>query len=159
LPIKPEFAFDVSFEIYQTLKAEQEGIGLLDPGAASDHCWRPRSGAGNSEFIADFALAIRAPFKDSYEASRRILIELFYVALVPYKQARNRIGISEYIWSVWTEEIRKEAGKSLMSRGIFPPKAYFGERTRQRRKPFEIKSIAHAVVNTAEKVSNASSAI
>jgi hypothetical protein len=157
--IKPEFAFDIAFEIYQTLKAEQEAVGLLDAGTASDHCWRPRSGAGNSEYIADFALAIRAPFKESYEASRRILIELFYISLVPYEQARHRMGISAYIWSVWTEEIRKEAGKSLMQRGLFPPKSYFGERTRQRRPQSGTKSIAHAVGNTAAKAKTASSAI
>ena len=94
----PEFCFDISWEIYQTLKAEQEAVGLLDAGMASDHCWRPRNGAGNSEYIADFALAIRAPFKDSYEASRRILIELFYISLVPYEQARHRMGdLSVYL--------------------------------------------------------------
>jgi hypothetical protein len=157
--IKPEFCFDISWEIYQTLKAEQQGIGILDATNASDRIWRPHSGAGNSEYIADFALAIRAPFKESYEASRRILIELFYISLVPYEQARHRMGISAYIWSVWTEEVRKEAGKEIMKRGLWPPRHYFGERSRPRRKPCATASTGIVGVNTAAKAKTANSAI
>jgi hypothetical protein len=119
--------------VYQSLKADQEGISLLDTGKSSDHVWRPRNGAGADEFIADFALAIRAPFKSSSDASRLILVNIFYLALTPYHIARQWVGITEYMWSIWAEEIRKKAGSELMRRGLFPPRRYFGERTRPRR--------------------------
>lgn len=135
IAIKPEFAFDIAWDIFQSLKAEQAGISNLDVQQSSDHCWRPRNGAGADEYMADFALAVRAAFKDPHDASRLILAELFYIGLADYHKARHLIGISEWMWGEWADEIRKKAGKELMSRGLFPPRKYFGERTRPRRAP------------------------
>lgn len=139
IAIKAEFAFDICWDIFQSLKAEQAGISNLDVQQTSDHCWRPRNGASGDEFMADFALAIRAPFKDSSDASRLILVDVFYISLTPYERARNWIGITSYMWSIWADEIREKAGKEIMRRGLFPPKRYFGERTRPRRAPSHAK--------------------
>ena len=135
IAIRPEFAFDIAWDVYQSLKAEQAGISSLDVQQSSDHCWRPRNGAGADEYMADFALAVRAAFKDPHDSSRRILAELFYIGLADYAKARHLIGISEWMWGEWADEIRKRAGSEIMRRGLFPPKHYFGQRTRPRKAP------------------------
>jgi len=55
------------------------------------------------------------------------------LALTPYEQTRHFMGIREDVWVKWTEEIRDRAGKQVMMRGLFPARAYFGERSRPRR--------------------------
>jgi len=132
--IKPSLAFDYAWETYQAVYENSQGIPLVDPTkAASDHVWRPDGGPRAAEYIADFTICCNRALEGPEWASRKILCRLYYLALTPYEQARHFMGIREDVWVKWTEEIRDRAGKQVMMRGLFPARAYFGERTRPRR--------------------------
>lgn len=133
MSIKPKDVFEILHGIYQSIRADLEGIPLLDPGKPpSDHVWRPNSGPRGNEFVADFALACNRALEQE-DDSRQILCNVYYLAMTPYPEARAFMGIREDVWAVWVEEIQDLCGRELMARGLFPPRTYFGERSRPRR--------------------------
>lgn len=133
--ISSRLAFDVCFEIYQSIRADEEGIPLIDPTKVpSDHLWRAHRGPNGQEFVADFAISCRKALAGPECARKLILCNVFYLGMAPYERARAHIGIREDVWSDWTEDIRDRVGRVLMVKGVFPPKRYFGERSRPRRK-------------------------
>ena len=54
-----------------------------------------------------------------------VLFRLHYLGLTPYERARHYLGLSEHSWVNWTEEIRRQVGKELLRRRMFPPRKYF----------------------------------
>jgi hypothetical protein len=135
MAISSRLVFDVAHDVYVSVRADMEGIPLIDPNKVpSDHQWRPNKGPRGEEFAADFAMACKEALAGPQLASRMVLCSLFYLQVQPYDHVRNFIGITEHVWSDWTDQIRDLVGKKLLAKGMWPPKAYFGERTRQRRK-------------------------
>jgi len=136
--ITPEYAFDTCWDLYQRIVGEQEGITVMDAALATGGVqsvgWRPVNVAEAKDYAVDFAIAGRAALDNGAAASRVLLWRLYYLRCVPYENARAFLGLSDRAWEQWTEEIRKKVGAELMRRGLFPPRKYFGERTRPRRK-------------------------
>jgi hypothetical protein len=148
MTITPLLAFDVCWDIYAAIRADLEGIPLIDPTKVpSDHLWRANRGPRAAEYVADFSLACQRALDGPDWASRKVLCSLYYLGLTPYENARHFLGLREDVWVKWTEEIRERVGKQLMHRGMFPVRSYFGERTRPRRhaKPEAPKSAAQAL--------------
>ena len=136
MSITPQTAFDCAWEVYQSIRADLDGIAILDPTKpASDHVWRPDSGPRAAEYVADFALACQRALIEARDGRRLFLLcRVYYLGLTPYEEARRLIGIREDVWIDWTETIRELAGREMMTRGLFPVRNYFGEKTRPRRK-------------------------
>ncbi|SRR5260221_1133219 len=136
MAISSRLVFDVCHDVYISIRADLEGIPLIDPTKIpSDHQWRPNKGPNGQEFVADFALACKRALAGPAHASRLLLCSLFYLQVKPYEDVRQFMGIREDVWATWTDEIRDRVGKVLLAKGMFPPKAYFGERSRPKRKP------------------------
>ena len=61
--------------------------------------------------------------------SRLVMFRVFYLGGAEYAAARRHLGISEFTWADWADEIRRDVGRELMRCGLFPPAKYFGEMT------------------------------
>lgn len=134
MTITPALAFDCCHEVYAAIRADTEGIPLIDPTKVpSDHVWRPGRGPRAGEYLADFSLCCRRGLSLPELASRRVLCNLYYLGLTPYERTRHFLGLREDTWVSWTEEIRDRVGKQILIAGLFPVRNYFGERTRPRR--------------------------
>jgi len=152
--ITPQTAFDVCHEVYQSIRADLDGIAILDPTKpASDHTWHPDGGPRAVEFVSDFSIACQRALNEARDGRRLwLLCRVFYLGLTPYEEARRLIGIREDVFVDWSESIRELAGKEIMKRGIFPVRSYFGERSRPRRKTMankvalESRSAVRAIV-------------
>ena len=126
--VKPELAFDVCWEVYRSAREVMEakrGLGALNWKEATKYLWRPDMRARMNEFVADFALAGCSALEDPGCASRLVMFRLFYLGLAPYNNARHFLGLSEYSWVNWSEEVRRRVGKELLRRRMFPPRKYF----------------------------------
>jgi hypothetical protein len=133
--VSPRLAFDVCHEIYVSIRADLEGIPLIDPTKVpSDHLWRAHRGPNGQEFVADFGIACHRALAARECAAKLILCNLYYLQTKPYEHVRQFMGIREDVWSDWTEDIRDRVGRLLMAKGMFPPRAYFGERSRPRKR-------------------------
>lgn len=133
MSVKPEFAFDVCWDVYcgarEALDGKQ-GISALDwsaPMSGSKSSWKPDVQPRIQEFVADFGLAGKAALGKPEQASRLVLFNLYYLGLAEYAAARHFLGIGEIAWVQWTEEIRRVCGKEMLRRGLYPPKKYFQE--------------------------------
>lgn len=134
MSISPRLAFDVCHEVYKSIHADGEAIPLIDPTKVpSDHLWRSHKAPTGQEFAADFAIACKRALQGPENASRLILCNYYYLQLMEYEKCRRYMGIGEMTWVKWTEDIRDKAGKVILAKGLFPPRAYFGERSRPRR--------------------------
>jgi transposase len=60
-------------------------------------------------------------------ASRLAMFRVYYLGGADYQAARRHLGISEFTWADWAEEIRRRVGGELTRAGIFPPSKYFRE--------------------------------
>jgi hypothetical protein len=58
-------------------------------------------------------------------ASRLAMFRVYYLGGAEYPAARRHLGISEFTWADWAEEIRRRVGGELARAGIFPPSKYF----------------------------------
>jgi len=128
MSVKPELAFDVSWEVYRNAKEVLEskrGISAVQWNEAAKFLWRPDIHPRLNEWVADFALAGKAALEGPDWASRMVLFRVYYLGLAPYEKARHFVGISEKTWVNWTEEIRRSCGQELLRRGMFPPRKYF----------------------------------
>jgi hypothetical protein len=134
MAISTRLVFDICHEVYTSIHADLEGIPLIDPTKIpSDHLWRSHKAPTGHEYAADFTIACRRALEGPANAPRFILCNLYYIDLLPYEQTRRFLGIREDIWTSWTDDIRDKVGRVLLSKGMFPPKKYFGERTRPRK--------------------------
>jgi hypothetical protein len=99
------------------------GYGNQQAKACSTFC------ASRSEFEASPSrTALRAsPSHTALRASRLALFRVYYLGGADYQAARRHLGISEFTWADWTEEIRRVVGRELASAGVFPPSKYFRE--------------------------------
>ena len=130
MSVKPEFAFDVCWEVYRGAREVLEtkrGVSALDLQDTGKFLWRPDSRPRLNEYVADFALAGEAALDGPTRASRMILFRVYYLGLAPYERARPFLGLGEMAWSQWTEQIRRQCGKEILRRGLFPPRKYFNE--------------------------------
>ena len=129
MPIKPEFAFDVCWDVYRGAREVLEtkrGVCALNWQDSSRFLWRPDIRPRLNEWVADFALAGQAALESPEFASRMVMFRLFYLGLAPYDSARHFLGLTELTWSKWSEEVRQRCGRELLRRGMFPPRKYFG---------------------------------
>ena len=60
-------------------------------------------------------------------ASRMAMFRVYYLGGAEYQLARRHLGISEFTWADWAEEIRRLVGQELVRGGVFPPSKYFRE--------------------------------
>ncbi len=60
-------------------------------------------------------------------ASRMAMFRVYYLGGAEYQAARRHLGISEFTWADWSEEIRRVVGSELARAGVFPPSKYFRE--------------------------------
>ena len=130
MSVKPEFAFDVCWEVYRGAREVLEskrGVSALDLQDTGKFLWRPDIRPRLNEYVADFALAGEAALDGPGCASRMILFRIYYLGLAPYERARPFLGLGEMAWSQWTEQIRRQCGKEILRRGLFPPRKYFNE--------------------------------
>ena len=126
--IKAEFAFDVCWEVYRGAREVLEtkrGVGALNWQQSAKYYWRPDLRPKLKDWVADFALAGQAALDDPQCASRMVMFRLYYLGLTPYDRARHFLGLTEFSWSNWSEEIRRRCGSELLRRGMFPPRKYF----------------------------------
>jgi hypothetical protein len=126
--VKPEFAFDVCWEVYRGAREALEGkrgIPALNWEVCSKYLWQPDLQPKLKDWVADFALASQAALQGSENASRMVMFRLYYLGLLPYDRARHFLGLSERSWVSWSEEVRTKCGKELLRRGMFPPRNYF----------------------------------
>jgi hypothetical protein len=126
--IKPEFAFDVCWDVYRGAREVLEtkkGVCALNWKDSTRFLWRPDIRPRLTEWVADFALAGQAALDGPEHASRMVLFRTFYLGLAPYENARHFLGLTELAWSTWSEEVRRRCGKELLYRGMFPPRKYF----------------------------------
>jgi hypothetical protein len=132
--ITPSLAFDVCHDVYRSIRADLEGIALIDPTKVpSDHLWRADRGPRAAEYVADFSLCCKRALEGPSNAPRLQLCLLYHLALLPYERVRNFMGIRDDVAANWLDDIRDKAGKEIMGRGMFPVRMYFGERSRPRR--------------------------
>ena len=135
MPISPEYAFATCWEVYQRIQSEAHGIAILQsdaPSGCGSAGWRPPNTAEGKDYAADFALAGQKALEGPEHASRLILFRVYHLGLAPYDEARRSMGVGEKTWAQWSGEIEDQVGRELMRRGLFPPRNYFGERTRPR---------------------------
>jgi hypothetical protein len=128
MAIKPEFAFDVCWDVYRGAREVLEtkrGVCALNWQDSSRFLWRPDIRPRLNEWVADFALAGQAALESPEYASRMVMFRLFYLALTPYDSARHFLGLTELTWSKWSEDVRQRCGRELLHRGMFPPRKYF----------------------------------
>lgn len=137
MPLSPKLAFEVAHEVYSAIRSDSEGIAIIDPEKpASDHVWRPSSGPRGDEFVADFALAGKAALSERGNFHLLTTFNLYYLSVTPYE---NLLGMKEFLHiredviALWLDEIKEAVGKEVLRRGLFPPRMYFGERSRPRR--------------------------
>jgi hypothetical protein len=126
--VKPELAFDVAWEVYRSAKEVLEakrGMSALRPEQSTNYLWRPDIRPRLNDWVVDFALAGKAALDGPDWASRMVLFRLYYLGLSPYDRTRHFLGLSEYSWVQWTEQIRKRCGGELLHRSMFPPRKYF----------------------------------
>lgn len=126
--VKPEFAFDVCWEIYRGAREVLEtkrGVCALNWKDSAPFLWRPDIRPRLNEWVADFALAGQSALDSPDLASRMVMFRLFYLGLTPYDSARHFLGLTEWTWSKWSEEVRQRCGKELLRRRMFPPRRYF----------------------------------
>jgi len=127
--VKPEFAFDVCWEVYRGAREVLEtkrGVCALNWKDATPYAWRPDIRPRLNEWVADFALAGQSALHSPELASRMVMFRMFYLGMAPYDSARHFLGLTEFTWSKWSEEVRQRCGRELMRRGMFPPRKYFG---------------------------------
>ena len=128
MAVKPELAFDVCWDVYKRAREVLEskrGISALKWTEATKFLWRPDVRPRLNEFVADFAKAGQFALANAPLASRMVLFRLYYLGLAPYERARHFLGLSEYTWADWADEIRRRCGKELLRRRMFPPRKYF----------------------------------
>jgi len=129
--MKTEFAFDICWEIYKGAREVLEtkrGLYAFELSSSNEkYLWRPDLRPRLSEYVADFALAGAAALDAPRWASRLVLFRIYYLAGADYHRARHFLGLSEYSWSQWVDQVRRTVGKELLRRGIFPPRKYFKE--------------------------------
>ena len=129
MPVKAEFAFDVCWEVYRSvrevLETKRGGVTAQNWKDSDKFLWCPDIRPRLSEWIADFTLAGQAALDGPEWASRMVMFRLYYLGLVPYERARHFLGLSEHSWVNWSEEIRRRCGKELLHRNMFPPRKYF----------------------------------
>ena len=127
--IKPEFVFDVCWEVYrgarEILDAKRGGVAAVDWQQDSKYLWRPDLRPKLKDWVADFALAGQAALDEPECASRMVMFRLYYLGLAEYNRARHFLGLTEYTWANWQDDIRRYCGKELLRRGMFPPRKYF----------------------------------
>jgi hypothetical protein len=127
--IKPEFAFDVCWEVYrgarEIIEAKRGSVSAVDWQQDSKYLWRPDLRPKLKDWVADFALAGKAALDEPERASRMVMFRLYYLGLAEYNRARYFLGLTEYTWANWQDDIRRYCGKELLRRGMFPPRKYF----------------------------------
>ena len=127
--MKTEFAFDICWEIYKAAREELEtksGLYAFELSTTNEkYLWRPDIRPRLSEYVADFALAGAATLEGPKWASRLVLFRVYYLGGADYHRARNFLGLSEYAWSQWADQVRRRIGKELLRRGLCPPREYF----------------------------------
>jgi len=128
MPVKPELAFDICWEVYRSAREMLEakrGISSRNWKDSDKYLWRPDIRPRINEWMADFTLAGQAALDGPEWASRMVMFRLYYLGLAPYDRARHFLGLSEHGWVNWSEEIRRRCGKELLNRSMFPPRKYF----------------------------------
>jgi transposase len=53
------------------------------------------------------------------------MFRVYYLGGANYNAARRHLGISEFTWADWADEIRRRVGRELTRAGVFPPSRYF----------------------------------
>jgi hypothetical protein len=124
--MRPRDAFDICHEAYISAKgAETRGIGTIRLEYGWDHVWRPDILPRAVDYVADFQRAGRRALGAPRWRCRLRMFLWHYCALMEYRAARARLGISEMTWSAWRDEIRDLVGLELMRAHVFPPGRYF----------------------------------
>lgn len=103
--IKPEFAFDVCWEVYrgarEILEAKRGSVAAFDWQQDSKYLWRPDLRPNLKDWVADFTLAGQATLDEPERASRMVLFRWYYLGLAEYNRDRHFLGVSEYTRANW----------------------------------------------------------
>src|SRR2546428_12866284 len=123
MSVKPEFAFDVCWEVYRGAREVLEtkrGVSALDLQDTGKFLWRPDVRPRLNEYVADFALAGEAALDGPGCASRMILFRVFYLGLSPYERAPPFLRLRGMALSPWNAQIRPQCGKKNLPPRLFP---------------------------------------
>ena len=134
MSVPAKFCFDVCHGVYKEIMERAGSIALMDPTKVpSDHLWRSHKAPTGEEYAADFSIACKRALEGPHHSPRLILCKLYYLQLVEYDVARRHMGIREDVFVHWMDEVRHRVGQQLLEKRMFPPRKYFGERTRARK--------------------------
>jgi hypothetical protein len=141
------FAFDVCHDVYCAAReAIDTRIPTLNAESSGKYEWRPDRMPRLAEYVCDFARAGERALGGGlqqeknkgrqaeacptlFRASRMAMFRVYYLGGAEYHAARRHLGISEFTWADWAEEIRRRVGRELTRSGVFPPSKYFRETT------------------------------
>src|SRR5438128_12670275 len=121
MSVKPEFAFDVCWEVYRGAREVLEtkrGVSALDLQDTGKFLWRPDIRPRLNEYVADFALAGEAALDGPGWASRMILFRVYYLGLAAYDRARPVLGLGEMALSPGTDPVRRQRCKQSHRPGL-----------------------------------------
>jgi hypothetical protein len=85
--------------------------------------------AGDDRFYAAAVARLQGLIIPAEARSRLAMFRLYYLGGAEFLVARRHMGISEFTWADWAEEIRGRVGRELTRVGLFPPARYFREAT------------------------------
>jgi hypothetical protein len=123
--MKAETAFDVCFAVFEAARDMlAEKIPIMHAERTSEYRWRPDRRARLNDYVADFALAGECALEKRL-ASRMIMFRMFYLGGADYERARRELGITPDTWADWAIQIRRNVGRELVRRGVYPPGRYF----------------------------------
>src|SRR5258708_19133925 len=98
MPVKPELAFDVCWEVYRGAREVLEtkrGISALNWKDTGKYLWRPDFRPRVNEWVADFALAGESALAGPDRASRMVLFPLYYLRLATSYNPQPLLGFNE----------------------------------------------------------------
>jgi hypothetical protein len=123
--MKAETAFDVCFAVFEAARDMlAEKIPIMHAERTSEYRWRPDRRARLNDYVADFGLAGERALEKRL-ASRMIMFRMFYLGGADYERARRELGITPDTWADWAIQIRRNVGRELVRRGVYPPGRYF----------------------------------
>lgn len=129
--LKPREMFEICHELYERLQPVKAKIGSINPESSVKVHAVGLKGDGHMrilEYLADFELAGRRAL--AHKPNQLKVFSLYHCRLIPYKRAVKQLRLKESSFDWQVDVIKREVGKELVRTGIFPPNAYFNERSR-----------------------------
>lgn len=131
--MKTSEIFELCHSRYQSLRGHlKQGAGKVQAVAlerpSEGYRWHPDR-ARACEYVADFERIGRHALRRPGWRGRLRLFETYFVAGAEYRRAIQLVGVSEGTFDYWFKEVKRTLGAEYSRTGLFPPSAYFQQRT------------------------------